>query len=140
VSAKNVTVVRAKRPYRRPCLHPTAGCVALDYRGRRCGRPHFSEVPITFTWDPVRGIGIGAPAATLCRMHDWCGVNGPVRLEVVGGWMGDAWNPDAKVWTVLTTVYATRDGLTASPHWFAMRQPTRFGQNERVTYDQARAG
>ncbi len=66
------------------------------------------------------------------------GVHGDVRLEVVGGWLGAAWNPDAKVWTVLTTVYETRDGLDASPHWWALRRPVRFNEpTTAVVYDDA---
>ena len=80
---------------------------------------------------------MGAPSATLCRVHTTDGVRGDVRLEVVGGWLGDAWNPVANVWTVLVTVYETRDGLDASPHWWAMRRPVRFGECERVVYDTA---
>ena len=94
-------------------------------------------VPIHFSWDPQRGIGEAAPSATLCRVHDTDGVRGPVRLEVVGGWFGEAWNPTAKVWTVLWSVYATKDGLDASPHWWAMRRPVRFGVQDEVVYDEA---
>jgi hypothetical protein len=112
-------------------------CVALDFRGRRCGRRSVCEFPITFTWDPVRGVGTGAPSATFCRMHEPWGLKGPDRMAVVGGWLGDAWNPEAKVWTVLTTIYETKDGLAASLHWWALRRPTIFGVCEDVVYDDA---
>ena len=113
-------------------------CLALDFRGKRCNRRIASIVPILFSWDPVRGVGTGAPSATLCRVHGLDGVHGDVRLEVVGGWLGAAWNPDAKVWTVLTTVYETRDGLDASPHWWALRRPVRFNEpTTAVVYDDA---
>jgi hypothetical protein len=126
------------KPYRRPLLHPTAGCVALTVRGRRCGRPHMSEVGILFTWDPVKGVGIGGPNVTLCRMHRYMGdVAQAERFEIVGGWIGRAWNPDAKVWTVLVTVYERREGNEVSRHWWALRRPLVFGDCSRVNYDQA---
>ena len=124
------------RPYGRPVLHTNA-CVAMTFRHQRCGRRYFTEWPIAFEWDPVKGIGIGAPSATFCRMHDPINLRGPERMEVVGGWIGAAWNPRAKVWTVLTTVYETRDGLQVAKHWWSLRRPTRFGVTDSVTYDEA---
>ena len=112
-------------------------CVALDFRGKRCNRRTVCMVPTIFSWDPVKGVGVGGPHASLCRVHDTDGVRGDVRLEVVGGWLGDAWNPVAKCWTVCLTVYETRDGLDASPHWWSLRRPVRFGVCDDVVYDDA---
>lgn len=70
-------------------------------------------------------------------MHDPCDLHGPDRVAVVGGWLGNAWNPKAKVWTVLTTVYETRNGFMPSQHWWALRRPTKFGVCEDVVYDDA---
>lgn len=113
-------------------------CVAIDFRGRRCNRRTVCIAPVTYEWDPVRGVGVGGPSLTLCRVHDLDDVRGPVRMEVVGGWVGAAWNPKANVWTVLTTVYETRDGLDASRHWWALRRPMRFGDTStEVVYDDA---
>jgi len=117
------------------------GCVALDFRGRRCGRRCVTIVPIIFEWDPVRGVGTGGPSANLCRVHNLDGVRQDVRVEVIGGWLGDAWNPQANVWTVLTTVYATKEGLEASPHWWAMRRPIRAGEmGKDEVYDDVQEG
>ena len=97
-------------------------CMAITARGQRCGRPHSIEVPVTFTWDPVRGIGYLAPLIGLCRMHDYVWDLEPgERVEIVDGWMGRGWNPDAECWTVLTTVYAARDAFDVSPEWYAQR-------------------
>src|SRR5271167_2034579 len=116
------------KPFRRPLLYPNFGCIALTVRGQRCGRPHFSESPISFTWNPTTGRGIGGPSACFCRMHDYMGwVEGAERFEIVGGWMGRAWNPDAEVWTVLMTVYESRTSLFASKHWWALRRDIVFG-------------
>jgi hypothetical protein len=126
------------KPFRRPTLHPPAGCVALTARGKRCGRPHFTEVPIIFEWDPIRGRGTSGPSACFCRMHSYMAFGQDAeRFEIVGGWIGRAWNPDAEVWTVMVTVYEARDGLYASPHWWALRRETVFGDCSRVTYDRA---
>lgn len=126
------------KPFRRPVLHPHAGCVALTVRGRRCGRSHCSATGITFAWDPVKGIGVGGPAATFCRMHDYMSfTEGGERFAIVGGWIGRAWNPVAKVWTVLVTVYESRDSLFASKHWWSLRRPLKFGDCSHITYDQA---
>ena len=128
----------AGKPFRRPTLPGGFGCVALLANGRRCGRAHFSEAPITFTWDPVKGRGIGGPSACFCRMHDYFSfAEGSERFQVVGGWIGRAWNPDAQVWTVLVTVYEGREGFYVSKHWWALRRETIFGKTDRVTYDQA---
>jgi hypothetical protein len=126
------------KPFRRPVLHPNFGCIAILATGERCSRMHWTEYPITFAWDPIKGVGIDAPSATLCRMHGylWELADGE-RVEIVGGWMGQAWNPDAKVWTVLTTVYESKDSLFASKHWWALRRPSVFGQCDRVRYDEA---
>ena len=97
------------------------------------------SVPITFTWDPIAGMGVGGPSATLCRTHepgDAPPNESDARVEVVGGWLGRAWNADAKVWTVLTTVYETRDALTTSKHWYALRRPMEFGVCDDATYDE----
>jgi hypothetical protein len=126
------------KPFRRPGLQPPAGCVALTVRGVRCGRPHVTEVPILFSWDPVRGRGVAGPSACFCRMHRYMSdVHDDERFELVGGWLGRAWNPDAKVWTVIMTVYESRACLFASPHWWALRRDTVFGDCSRITYDQA---
>ena len=126
------------KPYRRPVLHPTYGCAALTVRGRRCGRPHYTEYPVTFSWDPIKGVGVGGPHIPLCRMHGYLHeLERHERIQIVGGWMGAAWNPDAKVWTVLTTVYETKDGLDASKHWWALRYDAVFGDCYRETYDEA---
>jgi len=130
------------KPFRRPGLHPPRGCVALTAKGLRCGRPHFTAIPITFSWDPVKGVGIGAPAATLCRMHDYLWELEPGdRVEVVGGWLGRARNEKAGVWTVLTTVCEAREGFQASLAWWALRRNTVFGDcsRDRETFDDARA-
>ena len=125
-------------PYRRPVLHPNFGCVAITVRGSRCCRPHYTEYPITFTWDPIKGVGVGGPSAPFCRMHGYLSELEPgERIEIVGGWIGRAWNSAAKVWTVLTTVYETKDGLTASKHWWALRHDTVFGDCSDITYDDA---
>jgi hypothetical protein len=110
-------------------------CIGIDARGRPCNRRHQVEIPITFEWDPVAGRGIGAPSAPLCRLHDYLWDLEPhERVEIAHGWLGRAWNPGAGVWTVMTTVYETRDGLAASPHWWALRRATRFGDCSRVVY------
>jgi len=71
-------------------------------------------------------------------MHDYMGwVEGAERFEIVGGWIGRAWNPDAEVWTVLMTVYESRTSLFASKHWWALRRDIVFGDCSKVTYDQA---
>lgn len=115
----------------------TIGCVAITAKGRRCNAGHQTEIPITFTWDPVRGVGTGAPSVPLCRMHDYLWELDPAdRVEIFGGWMGRAWNPDARCWTVCTAVYETKDGLFASPHWWALRRPIRFGVCDRVVYNE----
>lgn len=115
-------------------------CVAITARGERCRCAAVCAHPITFTWDPIKGRGTGAPYATLCRMHDyvWSLAEGE-RVEVVGGWLGRGWNPDAKVWTVTTTVYESRAGFFASPHWYALRRKTVFGLSDETTYDEAMA-
>ena len=112
-------------------------CVAMTVRGRRCGRTAQELLTVTFKWDPVRGVGVGGPDLPLCRMHGIGEMRGSDRFEVVGGWVGAAWNPEARVWTVLTTVYETRGGFGASRHWWAKRRPTKFGVCERVVYDDA---
>lgn len=128
----------AVKPFRRPTLHPPAGCVALTARGKRCGRPHFTSVPITFEWDPIRGVGVMGPSADFCRMHAYTGYGErEERFQVVGGWIGRAWNPGAKVWTVCMTVYESRTSLFAAPHWWALRRATTFGDCQRITYDRA---
>jgi hypothetical protein len=126
------------RPYKRPVFHPAHGCVAITVRGQRCNRDHYTEIPITFSWDPIRGVGIEAPSAPFCRMHDYLWSLEPgERVEIVGGWMGRAWNPNAKCWTVLTTVYESRRDLGASPHWWALRRPAKFGACDRFVYSEA---
>jgi hypothetical protein len=125
-------------PYRRPVLHPNHGCIAITVKGRRCCRPHASEQPITFEWDPVTGRGIGGPNVTLCRMHNYLWeLDAADRIEIVGGWMGRAWNPDAECWTVCITVYDAKDGLFASPHWWALRRDLVFGDCSKIVYDDA---
>ena len=111
-------------------------CMAIDARGRRCGRYSYTEVPITFTWDPTNGRGTGGPGVTLCRLHDYLWELEPGEcVEIVGGWLGRGWNPDAQCWTVTTTVYEKRDALFVSPHWWALRRPIKMGYRE-PTYDQ----
>ena len=111
-------------------------CLAITARGYQCGREHWTECPITFSWDPTRGYGTGAPSVTLCHLHDYMWeLEAHERVEIVGGWLGRAWNPEAKCWTVSTTVYAARDGLAASPHWWGLRRPIKTGYRE-PTYEQ----
>lgn len=38
-------------------------CVALDFRGKRCGRFAPISIPVTFTWDPTTGAGVGVGGA-----------------------------------------------------------------------------
>lgn len=126
------------KPFKRAVLHPTRRCVAITARGVRCARPHWTEYPITFEWDPVRGRGVGAPNAPFCRMHGYLWeLEAGERIEIVGGWVGRGWNPDAKCWTVTTTVYESKTSLYASPHWYALRRDLVFGDCSRVVYDDA---
>ena len=111
-------------------------CVAITARGLRCGRATQTEYPITFEWDPTKGHGTGGPGATLCRLHDYLWDLEPGEcVEIVGGWLGRAWNPKANVYTVMTTVYEARDSLFVSPHWWALRRPIKMGYREPA-YDQ----
>jgi hypothetical protein len=113
-------------------------CIAITARGTVCGRGHSSEFPCTFAWDPVRGRGVGGPTIPLCRLHDYMwSLEAHERVQIVGGWMGRAWNAKASVWTVLTTVYETRDGLETSAHWWALRRSKRFGVIDDVSYHAA---
>ena len=126
------------KPFRRLGLHPSFGCVAIMVRGRRCGHAHFCEVPITFEWDPTKGVGIGGPHAPFCRMHNYhWDLERHERIQVVGGWLGYAWNAKAKVWTVMTTVFEAKDGFDLSKHWWELRHPIRTGVCERIRYDEA---
>ena len=119
-------------------FYSTFGCLAITARGNRCGHRHQVEVPVTFAWDPVRGVGVGAPSIMLCRMHDYLwSLDVSDRVQIVGGWMGRAWNPGAKVWTVMTTVYESKDGLTVSRHWWSLRHDTKFGDCKDVAYEDA---
>lgn len=129
-------------PYRRPTLHPSSGCMAIAVPGERCNRRHFTEIPVMFAWDPVLGVGVGGPSITLCRMHNYLwSLPAEERVHIVGGWMGRAWNNEAEVWTVMTTVYETADGLDLSKVWWAQRRTTRFGQTPvDVAFDAALAG
>ena len=118
--------------------HPGPPCIAIDHRGHRCCRPSFCAIPVTFSWDPVNGTGFGGPYATFCRMHDyWHWLRGPDRIEVIGGWMGAAWNTNAKVWTALTTIYEARDGLSVSRRWWGLRHETVIGDLNEETFDDA---
>lgn len=120
----------------------TGRCMAICRDSRRCTRGARWSLPITFAWDPVAGVGVGGPDLRLCGQHGVVGmqVRGPKRLRVTGGWYGAAWNQDAKVWTVLGTVYSTQDGLTASPAWWEQRHASHFGEcRQPQSYDEARA-
>lgn len=88
---------------------------------------------MTFTWDPVAGAGTGAPPIPLCRMHAYLWDLEPAdRVEIMAGWMGRAWNPKGQCWTVMTTVYETRDGLEAAKRWWALRQAIVAGADLKV--------
>ena len=91
-----------------------------------------------FAWDPIGGTGVAGPDAAFCRMHDYFSWPDPgERYAVAGGWIGRVWNQEAQVWTVLVTVYESRDGLFGSEHWWALRRDLVFGDCSRVTYDEA---
>ena len=128
------------RPYRRPTLHPSYGCLAILATGPkvRCGRPHCAESSCIFDWDPIKGVGIAGPDVTLCRMHDYLWSLEPGdRIEVVGGWLGRVRNVDADCYTVLEAVFEHQTGDAYSNHWWSLRRETRFGDCTRMTYDQA---
>ena len=114
------------------------GCVAITAKGVRCNRGHQTEIPIVFEWDPVSGVGVGAPSVPLCRMHNYLWDLEPgERVEIVFGWLGRGWNPVARCWTVTDTVYDMKDSRFVSPHWWALRRPLRFGECDRVVYNEA---
>ncbi len=114
-------------------------CVAITAKGRMCGHGHKTEIPCIWEWDPTTGRGIGGPSIPLCRMHDYLfALEEADRIEILGGWMGRGWNPDAECTTVSTTVYASKVGYQGSLEWWRLRQPIGMGTH-CPTYHAARA-
>jgi hypothetical protein len=87
-------------------------CSAIMADGSVCGRDWRASYPV---WR------VGAPPISLCRTHDYfLDLLPQDRIEIVGGWLGNVWNDDAKVWTVLNTVFADRRSNRLSAHWLAV--------------------
>jgi len=118
-------------------------CIAI-VDGRRCKLGARAHCPVTFAWDPIKGVGIGGPHVPLCSVHNskhWR-LKGGERFRIIGGWYGYIWNSQAKVWTVLQSVFRSRTSHKYADAWWSLRFNTEFGvftAKDRQTFDEARA-
>ena len=111
--------------------YSNARCCAIRTNGKRCRGRWNTAAPCTYQWDPVAGVGKGAPYIVLCRYHrrwiwDADGIKSGARFPVVHrGWLG-AYNE----YGYGTCVLSAPTGWKAAKWWAAHSFPVRFGGSE----------
>ena len=118
-------------------------CMAITAGGKRCSRSGARwTCPVMFAHDPITGRGESGPDLCFCHQHGVLALDlkEAERVPVVDGFYGRAFNPTAKVWTVVMTVLERADDSAfMSKKWLRFRKPTTFGDcQRRENYDEAR--
>lgn len=117
-------------------------CMCMTKKGNRCSRSSSWTMGVCFGWDPIKGLGVDGPDLKMCRQHGDATFDKPPehRIRVIAGWYGRIFNQQAKVWTVMCSVFLHPTRHVYSPLWWRFRLPSEFGGPERKDdYDQARA-
>lgn len=110
--------------------YANARCCAIMRNGKRCRGGWASAEPVTFAWDPIKGVGTNGPYAVLCGRHRRVRARKrPQRIRVVHGWLG-GYNQYDYGSAVFRGPELTE--WRPSAWWWARRQPCRFGERGRT--------
>lgn len=105
-----------------------AQCAAITASGKRCGGGWKCALPVTFAWDPIKGVGIDGPMVVLCHRHlHWTdSIRKGKRFPVAHGWLGAG-----NIHGYGSAVWAKAEGWEVAPWYWQRRSHMKFGDRHR---------